>query len=128
MKYIIFNFIIYSIIRCFTQNIPMTINITDELRRRQRIVLISTQGIGMPAKNTYSLSFLEASRTELRSTQRIVLISTRGIGMSGKNTCSLFFLEASRTELRSTKEIIFALELIGTPIIQAKTIPILSLF
>jgi hypothetical protein len=73
----------------------MTINITDQLRSTQRIVLISTRGNGMPAKNTYSLSFLEASRTELRSTKEIIsvleLIGTSII--QAKNyTYSLSFL------------------------------------
>jgi hypothetical protein len=73
----------------------MTINITDQLRSTQRIVLISTRRNGMPAKNTYSLSFLEASRTELRSTQEIIsvleLIGTSII--QAKNyTYSLSFL------------------------------------
>jgi hypothetical protein len=73
----------------------MTINITDQLRSTQRIVLISIRGNGMSAKKTYSLSFLEASRTELRSTQEIIsvleLIGTSII--QAKNyTYSLSFL------------------------------------
>ncbi len=70
MKYIIFNFIICSIICCFTKNIPTTINITDELRGTQGIVPVCTElnryaGKTCKTKYQFSLPFLDYHLLEL---------------------------------------------------------------